>query len=297
MADLAIDDTIDVNITNDAGDKKVTVTIDGVIGRLDVSPSDTVLDITKGNTPGSITFRGMGERESTGTTTQGEDMWRGNELSSTPAALASHTTIPTPASAGEQMTIISENANDTSAGTGARTMDIEYLDATGNTQHETVTMNGTTAVNTVATNIRFVNNFHVQTVGSNGVAEGHIRIYKTGDATLVYNMIHSGGNQSLVPHKMVPLGKQLHLKEWHCSEGNNKRLVIRLRADCDDHIPSVIHPGVFLFKSTAYLNQSASGQIALGYVIPALSIVKVSVWGVVTNAECACHWWGILVDD
>jgi hypothetical protein len=36
MADLAIDDTIDVNIANDAGTKKVTVTTDGSKERLDV---------------------------------------------------------------------------------------------------------------------------------------------------------------------------------------------------------------------------------------------------------------------
>jgi len=37
MADLPIDDTIDVNITNDAGTKKVTVTTDGAKERLDVN--------------------------------------------------------------------------------------------------------------------------------------------------------------------------------------------------------------------------------------------------------------------
>jgi len=40
MADLPIDDTIDVNITNDAGDKKVTVTTDGAKERLDVTLGD-----------------------------------------------------------------------------------------------------------------------------------------------------------------------------------------------------------------------------------------------------------------
>ena len=41
MADLPIDDTIDVNITNDAKTKKVTVTTDGVKERLDVTLGTT----------------------------------------------------------------------------------------------------------------------------------------------------------------------------------------------------------------------------------------------------------------
>jgi len=123
---------------------------------------------------------GMGERESIGTTATGEDVWRGNELTPAPTSTV---TVPTPAEAGEQMTIVSEGDADNGAtATGALTIRVCYLDAAGAEQEEDVTLDGTTPVNTVATDIRFVNDFHTVTVGSNGVAEGHIKIYKTGTA-------------------------------------------------------------------------------------------------------------------
>jgi len=46
MADLPIDDTIDVNITNDAGNKKVTVTTDASKERLDVDAKLSASDLT-----------------------------------------------------------------------------------------------------------------------------------------------------------------------------------------------------------------------------------------------------------
>jgi hypothetical protein len=263
----------------------------------DVLPPDFIHEVQRGNIPGQVILRGLGERDSIGTTANGEDLWRGNELSATPAALGSHTTIPAPADAGEQMTLVSENAADAAAGTGARTIDISYLDAAGDEQSETVTMNGITQVDTVATDIRFVQDMQVKTVGSNGASVGNIRIFRESDESRVYNMIREGGNQSLVPHKMVPRAKTLHLRRWLCSEASNaKRCHMRLRADCDNEHPPVRQAGVFLFKSTVALD-SAAVPMDLAYSIPALSIVKVSGQADVSGAELAVHWWGVLVDD
>jgi len=235
----------------------------------------------------------MGERESIGTTTQGEDIWRGNELSNTPIAPSSTTTIPTPPTAGEQMTFISENDADNGAtATGVLTLRMEYLNANGDEMYEDITMNGTTPVNTSATDIRFINDIYSLTVGSNGVAEGNIRVMSQANNALVYNMIHQGGNKSLVPHRMVPNGKKLILKGWHASEGNNKRCAFRIRST--DMYGELI-PGVFCFKDTAYLNQNSSGELILNRQIPPLSIIKISGWATAINAEAGVGWWGYLI--
>jgi len=82
-----------------------------------------------------------------------------------------------PASAA-QRSIKSASANDTSAGTGARTVQITYYDNTGaGPLTETVTLNGTTAVNTVATNIRFIESIVVKTAGSLTTNDGVISLY------------------------------------------------------------------------------------------------------------------------
>jgi hypothetical protein len=256
--------------------------------------TDPQTDTADGKVSGHTIMSAMGERESISTTTQGEDIWRGNELSATPSAPASTTTIPTPAGAGEQMTFISEsNADNGATATGVLTLRMEYLDASGDEQTEDITMNGTTGVDTVATDIRFINDLYSLTVGSNGVAEGNIRVYKKTDDTLVYNMIHVGGNKSLVPHRMVPSGKALILKGWHVEEAQNKRVNVRIRST---DMNGLLISGVFCFKGTSYVKQTASGELALNIKIPALSIVKISGWAAIAGAEVGCGWWGILVD-
>jgi hypothetical protein len=249
-----------------------------VLNRYDFST-----EVALGNVDGWSIMSAMGERDGIGTTVTGEDIWRGTA-----------TTVPTPPDIGEQMSVISTDAADTSAGIGVNTIEIHYLDAAGDEQIETAIMNGTTAVDFVATDIRFVNDLYALTVGTNGVAAGTISVYKTGAASTIYNMIHIGGNKSLVPHRMVPRAKSLILKRWHLTEAQGKRVNFRIRST-DMH--GVILPGVFCFKDVEYLKASTSGMLELDVLIPSLSIVKVSGWAVLSGAEGSCGWWGYLVDD
>ncbi len=261
-------------------------------------PRDFITEVAMGNIPGHFIMRGLGERDSISTTAAGEDIWYGNELSATPSLPASHTFIPRPAELGEQMTVISEsNADNGATATGVLTMTVVYLDGGGNQKITEVTMNGTTAVDLEPSDVSFVQDMQALTVGSNTVAEGNIRIYNKANDTLVYSMIKAGGNQSLVPNKMVPSGKTLFLKNWLPSEATNaKRITVRLRADCSNSIPPVRQPDVFLFKSVARLDSSI-GPFELGYAIPSRSVVKASAWAKVSGAEVAVHWWGVLIDN
>lgn len=77
--------------------------------------------------------------------------------------------------AAEQVKVSSTNANDTSAGTGARTICIQGLDASYNEITETVTLNGTTPVTTTNTFIA-INFAYVATAGSLKCAAGDIYI-------------------------------------------------------------------------------------------------------------------------
>jgi hypothetical protein len=66
-----------------------------------------------------------------------------------------------------QRSVLSSSASDASAGTGARTIKLTYYDQTLlGPFTETVTMNGTSAVNTVGTNICFIEKIEVMTVGN-----------------------------------------------------------------------------------------------------------------------------------
>lgn len=96
--------------------------------------------------------------------------------------------------AAAQRSIASASANDTAAGTGARSVRITYFDGAGNGPlTETVTLNGTTPVNTVATNIRFIESMVVLTVGTGGTNAGVITLYgSTGGAGGTVGTIGTG---------------------------------------------------------------------------------------------------------
>ena len=252
---------------------------------------DYLLEVGKGNVPGTTTMSAMGEFESGNINASGEDVCRSEDV-------GGPSRLPQPADAGEQMTIISDSTADNGAtATGVITLRIEYLDASGAEQTEDIVLNGTTGVDTVATNIRFINDMYTLTVGSNGVSEGNITIYKQGGSIAIdlYNLIALGGNKSLVPHRMVPSAKTLYLMAWHCAEAQNKRAAFRLRST---DAKGILKPGVFCFKDTAYINGNPSGTLPLDSIpIPALSIVKVSYWASAVNGEGSCGWWGYLVND
>lgn len=94
----------------------------------------------------------------------------------------------TPQAAGAQRSVNSTNANDTAAGTGARTIRITYYTQTGTGTlagpfYEIVTLNGTTGVNTVATDIRYISELEVLTAGTGGVNAGAIQIWTGTGAT------------------------------------------------------------------------------------------------------------------
>jgi hypothetical protein len=257
--------------------------------------NDYLMEIQAGKVRGYEILNAMGERSAMGTTVTGEDIWRGNELSVVPATITSHTLIPTPDSGGEQMSLVSESTADNGAtATGVLTMEIEYIDVNGDVNFEDVTMNGQTPVDTVATDIIFIQDMHSKTVGANGVCEGHVRVYKKGDAGLVYNMIAAGGNKSLVPHRMVPRGKKLLLMGWHGGEVNSKNCVIRIRST-DMH--GELLPGVFCFKGSAYVNKNTTGPVPLHALCPAFSIVKASAWIETSTGVASIDWWGVLRDD
>ena len=123
------------------------------------------------------------------------------------------------------MTVSSSDTNDTSAGTGARTVQIAGLDGDYNEVSETITLNGQTAVTTTNSFIR-VNRALVLTAGS-GEANAGIIYVGTGTVTLgvpanVYTTINGDGtNQSLQAFWTVPANYNAYIHQTNISTGNS----------------------------------------------------------------------------
>lgn len=244
-------------------------------------PLDFIQQIQAGLVAKHAWWEMFGERETVTTVATGEDLWRGTA-----------TKIPIPAAAGEQLSVLSAHAQDKIDGTGVQIVRIEYLDANGVEQTEDVELEASAAVDTVAEDIMFVNDFYSIQGGSNNEAAAVIKLHKKSAATTIYSMIDVGGNQSLVCKKMVPAGKTLYLHDWHATS-IKQDMSIRLRST-DKH--GVLIAGVYLFKDVAYMKESAL-RMCKRVKVPALSIVKVSAWGGTTGGSASASVEGYMVDD
>ena len=98
-----------------------------------------------------------------------EDLFEGGTVTIPAAAYTHH--------------IVSTDTNDTSAGTGARTVLLKGVNSSGYLAEETVTLNGTTNV-TTSTSWKFIYEMRVQTTGSGDVNAGTITAKTTTGATL-----------------------------------------------------------------------------------------------------------------
>lgn len=131
--------------------------------------------------------------------------------------------ITFPASA-IQMTVSSTSANDTAAGTGARTIVVQGLDANYNEVTETVTMNGQTAVTMTASLLR-VNYAYVATAGSGNGAAGDIYIgtgaVTAGVPATVYDIIKFDYNNTTTGSYTVPAGYTAYVSQGLFSSGQD----------------------------------------------------------------------------
>lgn len=114
-----------------------------------------------------------------------------------------------PQGTNSQRSINSTSTNDDVTGTGARTVRITYYNAACQGPFtEDISLDGTTAVNTVATNIALIERLEVITVGSSGGNEGTIRLWTaTGGGGSVWASIAVGDNQTYWAHHYVASNK------------------------------------------------------------------------------------------
>jgi hypothetical protein len=121
-------------------------------------------------------------------------------------------TTYSPQGANAQRSINSTSASDTAAGTGARTVTINYLSAAFVFNSEVVTLNGTTAVATVNTDIAYIESIVVKTVGSAGGNVGTIQVWTNNSGGgSIWSSIAASDNQTFWAHHYVPTGMTCYL--------------------------------------------------------------------------------------
>lgn len=145
-------------------------------------------------------------------------------------------TTYTEQSSNAQRSMSSSSTSDTSAGVGARSVTITYYTATFTGPFtETITLNGTTAVNTTNTNICYIESMVVTTVGSTGVNVGTITLYaSTGGAggsvaSIGTNTLtgSTGDSRTLYAQHYIASGKVCYVTGFYVSASGSSTFFLK----------------------------------------------------------------------
>ena len=157
-----------------------------------IGETDFLIEVNKGNVAGHTLIHKFGRNALAGTSNE-DVRYGGGTL--------------TPLTAATTIEAISASANDTSAGSGARTIKIWGVDINFAEVEATITMNGTTVTTATAQTFLRVNKARVITTGTYDVANDGditIRVVSAGATQIV---IEAGTGVSQTTHYTIPAGK------------------------------------------------------------------------------------------
>ena len=185
---------------------------------------------------------------------------------------------------GQQMQVVSTNANDTALGANIQQVYLRYLDSNYLEKSEVITLNGLTPVLTVATDIIRVNRLRAERIGSVGYSAGAISLTNIG-ATVTYAILPATANVSRQLLYTIPGDKVGYLNHWQASSGSTGShfTQMSLLATCHD---GVAVPGVFLLQDEQ--GSQNNGQVANFHIpirLPPRTDIKVGVRSDASNAN------------
>jgi hypothetical protein len=197
----------------------------------------------------------------------------------------------TPAVVGVAST---DNTNDIAAGTGALTVRISGLDASGDAQSNDVTMTGTTGANTADT-FSAVFEVVVLTTGANNANIGTLWVgtgtFTVGVPAVRMLSMEVGYNKSLSAYYVVPLAKTLYLQHLIVTIGTtNKEVEIFLDTSAD---------GIMWFTELPFGAGSGNLTTPIG-AWPGLAAgthIRMNAAGAAASTDVAAILEGELVDD
>jgi hypothetical protein len=203
--------------------------------------------------------------------------------------------LPFPAAA-LQLSVSSNNANDTQNGTGARTVYLQGLDASHNTISEIVPLNGQTAV-TTSNSYLHINQCYVATAGSLSSAAGTIYfgtgVVTAGVPATVYDVIENDYNSRVTGSYTVPAGYTAYLSQGLFSAGQlsgSTSITGRLVARGADNITRT--------EAVVTLNNgTADYTFEYPLVIPEKTTIEARAVGSANNNSCASMFMLVLIKN
>jgi hypothetical protein len=253
-----------------------------VDGKWRVSATPYLYDTAKGNVTDHTSFAKLGYNGDVGTNE--EDIWGIGGTYVQPLS-------------GQQMEVVSTSVEDDIltaggiAGTGIHKVKIGYLVwGTYEAKTEEITMNGTSAVLTVATDIGRVNSIRASAAGTGNKAAGLITIRNKTDHTTVYRSMAAGLTRGREMIYTVPLGKTLYLTSIALSSGYStvgKNVKWTARANVDDVNMTLLQVGLMMpYFEIQTQDSSFFREFEVPLKVPATCDLKLSAISDSANSVC-----------
>ncbi len=171
------------------------------LGKRPAAPPDLMLEVPRGNVPGMTQVNKFGRNDDIDSGSGYEAIWNGG------ASYTGHD-----ATGAEVVEVVSADANDDDGDVGARTIQLYGLDANYQSIGETVTLNGTTAVDTVNSYLR-LDRMIIRSSGSSGHNEGAITASQKTSGT-IFCVLPAEYSQTMICAYTVPAGYTAYLTRW-----------------------------------------------------------------------------------
>jgi hypothetical protein len=215
-----------------------------------VDGHDYYLEIEKGNILGHSSVHKFGRNPDIDTADGFETAWNGG---------GAYTGFN--ATAAEIVTVTSTDAADTSAGTGARTLEIFGLDTNWEEQSEIVTLNGTSLVDSVLSYIR-LDKVIVRSAGTGLSNAGDISVAQKVTTANIFAVLPIGYNRTMICCYTIPAGKVGYFQSWGAS------LSGKTIANCNIRLSSRIFGEVFQVRQEVSIMGSGSSSFTRSYPTP-----------------------------
>ena len=246
-----------------------------------VISQDYLQAVVEGSITGHTPWSKMGYNDNIGTSQ--ETMW---------SYSSEYVWITTPG----QVEVLSSNANDTAAGTGARTVRVGYLKSDYTEGSVDLTLNGVTTVPSGASHadIFRINSFRVLSTGTNNAPVGNLTL-RQAVGGLYVSYIRAGKTRARSCFYTVPHGKTLYVTSIAFSAAGTKYLVFTTHANWDSAAGTLLPTNLFWpYSEVALLNSSYTKVLEIPTKLGQHTDLKVSVVAEAAGSIGTCHLRGWL---
>jgi hypothetical protein len=245
-----------------------------------VIATDLNLEIAKGNISDHLPVEKFGRNPDVDSAAV-EDVWDGGGVWVPPTVARVHD-------------LASTNNNDTDGGTGARTVQVYGLDASGELANEIVTLAGTANAATAGT-YSMIHRMIVRSAGTIEANAGDIKATAQTDST-VTAQITTGNSQTLMAIYQIPSDKTGYISSWYASMNRNNT------TGAADIRLMVKPPGeVYQVKRVRGLvgagNSSFDQKFDFPTPVAASSIIKVGAGASADNTDISAGFAVLLEDN